>query len=300
MQRRLNQWAQQQYAEGKISPYTYKKTVEWTNRFAKYCQQNYHITTVENITTTNMRNYFANKLVNSPATRQSEYSYLKSFFNWCIDNKHLLESPMRGIKIKYTRTTTNRVLSQQQIHQIVNAIDTQDSYGIQNRCIVELSYATAIRINELIQLNTTDIDLYNRQIIIKHGKGRKQRILPLIHNAVFWLKKYLKTARLQLLKKEKCTALFIGKAGGRVSASYIDRFMKQLREKTNIPGISIHALRHSCATHLLQQGLDIVYIQKLLGHELLTTTQRYLNVDTILLRKQYIKAHPRDGIFVDE
>ena len=118
-----------------------------------------------------------------------------------------------------------------EVHQIVNAIDTQDSYGIQNRCIVELSYATAIRINELIQLNTTDIGLYNCQVIIKHGKGRKQRILPLIHSAVFWLKKYLKTARLQLLKKENCSALFIGKAGARVSASYIDRLMKQLREK---------------------------------------------------------------------
>ena len=206
---------------------------------------------------------------------------------------------MRGIKIKYKKTFANRVLSKQQIHDIVNTINTEDSYGIQNRCIVELSYATAIRISELIQLNTTDIDLHNRQVIIKHGKGRKQRILPLIHLAVFWLKKYLKTARLRLLKKEKCFALFIGKTGGRVSASYIDRLMKQLREKTNIPGISIHALRHSCATHLLQQGLDIVYIQKLLGHDLLTTTQRYLNVDTILLRKQYIKAHPRDNISVD-
>ena len=180
MQQRLNQWAQQQYAEGRRSPYSYKKTLAWTKRFANCMKENYHITTVENITTKAIRNYFANKFPDSSSAKESEYSYLKSFFNWCLDNKYILESPMRGIKIKYKKTFANRVLSKQQIHNTFNTIDTEDSYGIQNRCIVELSYATAIRISELIQLNTTDIDLHNRQVIIKHGKGRKQRILPLI------------------------------------------------------------------------------------------------------------------------
>ncbi len=130
-------------------------------------------------------------------------------------------------------------------------------------------------------------------------KHRRHRPTKQNNNHKTRLKKYLATTRTKLIKKEKCPALFIGKAGGRISASYIDRLMKHLREKTQIPGISIHARRHSCATHLLQQQLNIVYIQRLLGHQYLSTTQRYLNVDSILLKKQYVKAHPRDRICVD-
>ncbi|WP_372370409.1 tyrosine-type recombinase/integrase [Candidatus Uabimicrobium sp. HlEnr_7] len=298
MQRKLEKWALEQRSQGKRTKLSLKKILNWITRFVNYMKQNHKITTLQKLTKKVMTKYFTNNF-KSQATKEIEYYYLKSFFKWCIENNHLISSPIDKIKITTTTTIKNRALTKQQIATIINQITTEDFYGIQNRCIVELSYATAIRINELIQLNTEDIDLESRRIIIKHGKGNKQRILPLIATAVAWLRKYLAKARAKLIKKEKCPALFIGKAGGRISASYIDRLMKRLREKTKIPGISIHALRHSCATHLLQQELNIVYIQRLLGHQNLATTQRYLSVDNVLLRKQYVKAHPRDKIDIN-
>jgi integrase/recombinase XerC len=180
-------------------------------------------------------------------------------------------------------------LSVDEMSQLLDAPDASTPPGRRDRAILELFYASGIRLSELVALDLEDVDLAGRMVRVM-GKGRKERIVPFNQKASAALRAWLKD-RLALTRGD---ALFVNARGGRLTGRSVQRLVARYVSSCSTRfGISPHALRHSFATHLLQAGADLRAIQELLGHVSLSTTQRYTHVNVAQLLDVYRKAHPR-------
>jgi len=180
-------------------------------------------------------------------------------------------------------------LSVDEMSQLLEAPDASTPIGRRDRAILELFYASGIRLSELVALDLEDVDLSGRMVRVM-GKGRKERIVPFNQKASAALRAWLKD-RLALTRGD---ALFVNARGGRLTGRSVQRLVARYVSSCSTRfGISPHALRHSFATHLLQAGADLRAIQELLGHVQLSTTQRYTHVNVAQLLDVYRKAHPR-------
>jgi integrase/recombinase XerC len=190
-------------------------------------------------------------------------------------------------------------LSEREMEALLAAPATDSPLGRRDRAILELFYASGLRLAELAGIDADDIDLAARRVRVL-GKGGKERIVPFNHSTARAVKEYLKD-RHQLMKAggepRRRTArdpLFVNFRGGRLTVRSVDRLVRRYVAATSArTGISPHALRHSFATHLLQRGADLRAIQELLGHSRLSTTQRYTHVNAQQLLASYMKSHPR-------
>ena len=189
-------------------------------------------------------------------------------------------------------------LSESEMEALLAAASADSPLGRRDRAILELFYASGLRVSELAGLGLEDIDLARKMVRVL-GKGRKQRVVPFNTSAARALRAYLERrpagppARLPASGR-RADALFVNHRGGRLTVRSIDRIVRRYVAATSArTGISPHALRHSFATHLLQRGADLRVIQELLGHARLSTTQRYTHVNAAQLVDVYRKAHPR-------
>lgn len=221
---------------------------------------------------------------------------LRSFFNYCfkrglVDKKptQLLVVPKKGRQLPKTTGKTD-------INKMMELPDTDTPSGIQDRAVLELFYGTGIRLNELVELNLTDFDESTRQITVM-GKGAKQRIVPVGRQALNAVKAHRAT-REQLFgpktDADARKALFLAASGQRIYERAIQRMVKKyLMQVSEVTQKSPHMLRHSFATHLLDEGADIRVIKELLGHASLASTQVYTHTSTEHLKNIYSQAHPR-------
>ncbi len=189
------------------------------------------------------------------------------------------------------------------MQELLRAPDDQTPLGRRDRAILELFYASGLRLSELVGLNLEDINL-SRRLVRVRGKGGKQRIVPCNRTAATAIRRYL-TDRPALTRsrsdapapddrKAAAAPLFLNYRGGRLSTRSVDRLVRRYVVQSSAKlGISPHALRHSFATHLLERGADLRAIQELLGHARVSTTQRYTHVNAAQLTQLYRKTHPR-------
>jgi len=184
-------------------------------------------------------------------------------------------------------------LSEEEMKRLLEAPDSDDPLGRRDKAIVELFYASGLRLSELAGLDLDDLNL-SRKMTRVLGKGGKERLVPFNSTAAAALRAYLKD-RDKLLGDSRPShdALFVNYRGGRLTVRSIDRLVRRYAMASTRPEVSPHALRHSFATHLLQRGADLRAIQELLGHSRLSTTQRYTHLDAAQLRDVYKKSHPR-------
>jgi len=295
MRHALKQWIEEKQANGVWSDKTAQHMHYWGKHFALFFKKRYSLHSLSKLKPYHIDTYRKEYLAFlSPWSQYDEYKIIRSFLNWCMDYGLLLSSPIAHWQISGAPKSLPRYLSKEQIQTILNSIDTGTPFGIEQKTIVEMLYATGIRRAELIALDFPDVDISTARIWIHHGKGDKGRIVPIVSSCIRWLKYYLKEARPCLLAGNSCDAFFLNKEGGRISIKNIDFLMKNLRESTKIQGITAHVFRHSCATHLMEQGVPIFYIQALLGHSTVDTTQRYLHLLSHEVQKNYDLAHPRD------
>ena len=220
-------------------------------------------------------------------------SSIKSFFNWLtynsiikINPSELIESPKIGRKLPIN-------ISEEDVEKILSAPDLSSPYGIRDKAMLELLYATGLRISELINLKFNEID-FKRGIVKIAGKGGKERIVPVGETALSWLTDYIDNIRQDLIAENENVYLFLSNRGKQLSRkscwSIINNYSKiSLDSKT----ISPHSLRHAFATHLLNHGADLRSVQMLLGHSSLSTTQIYTHVAKERLIKFHAKFHPR-------
>ena len=172
-----------------------------------------------------------------------------------------------------------------------NAVSADEAHFLRDSAILELLYASGMRVAELVRLDLSDIDFYRGTLHVT-GKGDKQRVVPFGHAADDALRQWIEKGRGQLAE-EGTKAVFVGSRGGRIDQRQVRRIVDRAAKVSGAQGLTPHGVRHSSATHLLEGGADLRVVQELLGHSSLNTTQIYTHVSAQRLQRVYNQAHPR-------
>lgn len=231
------------------------------------------------------------------ATLARRSASVRGFTRWLVAVDHLARDPASRLRAPRSGSRLPRVLTRAQMDGILDGLaaraDGGDPGALRDLAIVELLYASALRVSELVGLECADLDL-ERLTVRVLGKGRKERVVPFGVPARRALEDWLTRGRAVVLADRPTEALFLGTRGGRLGARAVYQTVSALLEA--VPGsgpTGPHALRHTAATHLLDGGADLRAVQELLGHASLGTTQIYTHVSTERLRRAYATAHPR-------
>jgi len=226
------------------------------------------------------------------ATISRKLSALRGFFRFLRRHGVIEEDPARVVSQRRKGRKLMPHLTEPEIDEFLEAPDTAKPTGRRDRAILELLYATGIRVGELVGLDVEDLDPRARLIRVL-GKGRKERIVPLGEPAVRAVEAYLADREKRSVTAGK-RALFLNTRGGRLTDRSVRRLIKKYVDQLALNhNLSPHAIRHSFASHLLARGADLRVIQELLGHVSLSTTQKYIHTSITQLKDAYDKAHPR-------
>ncbi len=225
-------------------------------------------------------------------TRSQYVSAVKCFFDFLERRRVLLVNPAKGVPLP-PRQRLPRALGQAEVQRLLDAPDGATLLGQRNLAVLELLYGTGLRLMECVRLDLIDLDLDGGAILVRDGKGKKDRRVPLTGRARAAIEAYLREARPMLTERDDDGALFVARHGRRLEADGLRVVIRRCAAKAGIKA-STHVLRHSCATHLLQGGADIRHVQELLGHKDISTTAIYTKVDTRALAKVLRRCHPRE------
>jgi integrase/recombinase XerD len=218
---------------------------------------------------------------------------VRTFFRFLIQEGILESNPIEELESPKVAKTLPEILTLREIEQLLEQPNLQTSLGIRDRAMLEILYATGMRVSELTHLPIHQVNLEGGYVLL-YGKGSKERIVPLGSEAMKWITLYLKTARGKLSKGKESPMLFINRSGKGMSRQ---RFWKSLKDYARRAGlrkrITPHLLRHSFASHLLEGGADLRSVQMMLGHVDISTTQIYTHVTGERLKKVHQRYHPR-------
>lgn len=233
-----------------------------------------------------LRSYLNEKSINR------HISSLKGFYLYLVDNNVIRESPLEEIYSLKTKKTLPKYLSVEEVDKLLN-INLKTPFDYRNKAMLEVMYATGLRVSELVGLCFSNIDFENSLIRV-NGKGKKDRIVPLGEIAQYYLKIYINDYRSKLLNKNNYDLIFLNNHGKPISRQGFNFILNNIRKEVKIDkDITPHTLRHSFATHLLERGADIRSIQEMLGHENISTTNIYTYVVNNVLRENYDTYFPR-------
>ncbi len=220
-------------------------------------------------------------------------SSIKSFHQFMYQEEYVNLDVSTHVETPKMERRLPRVLSQTEVEQLLNQPDLTTVAGLRNKAMLELLYATGIRVSELTQLNLNNLHV-SVGFIQTIGKGNRERLIPVGQLATEAIENYLIKARPELLKNKREEALFLNRLGGRLTRQGFWKIVKQLAVKSNInKNLSPHMLRHSFATHLLENGADLRSVQEMLGHADISTTQIYTHITNKRLKDIYKEHHPR-------
>jgi integrase/recombinase XerD len=225
------------------------------------------------------------------ASRASAISNVRRFFAFLASRGHLLRDPAQTIPLPRCPRLPRGILSERQARRLVAAPFPGSVLGKRDRAILETLYGTGIRLGEAVRADVSDLDLREGVLLVRSGKGKKDRVVPVEGRAVVALGIYLSDSRPELVKRVDA-ALFLSREGSRLSIIGLRAVVKRHGDAIGIH-VSPHVLRHTCATHLLRGGADIRHVQELLGHRSLQTTALYTRVAIEDLRQVFARAHPR-------
>jgi integrase/recombinase XerC len=234
----------------------------------------------------------------SAATMARKIATLRSFYRWMDKVTLIATNPMLMIRTPRQAKRLPKAIDVEQVEKLLAAPDSNTLLGARDRAILETLYSTGIRVSELVGINRGDIDEASEALIVR-GKGRRERIVPLGSHALAALRHYTRMLDAAAgtstgIKAEPDSPLFINKHGTRLSTRSVRRKVSKYLTTAGLdPDISPHTLRHSFATHLLDNGADLRSVQELLGHQSLSTTQVYTHLSTQRMRNAYNEAHPR-------
>lgn len=229
-------------------------------------------------------------------TQGARLSAVQGFFRHLFKQGVLFHDPAASLeKPKHHKPLPRGILSDAHVLSLLKAPDVATPLGLRDRAILELLYATGIRNEELRSLKLQDVDRESGQVQVT-GKGTKERVVPVGRIALNWLTLYLQQARPRLVNGCDRGLLFLSRTGRQINGLNLNDVVHKHAKKAGLPeAVTPHALRHTCATHLLRAGADIRHIQVLLGHSSLATTQIYTHVDITDLKKVHRAYHPREN-----
>lgn len=217
---------------------------------------------------------------------------IRSFYQFLLKNKKIKADPTEGIQSPKIEKKAPSVLSSKEIELLLNQPNNAELKGIRDKAMLEFAYATGMRVTEIISLDIDDVDL--KEGFVSCKMGNKKRVIPIGSLSLKALKEYVENVRPILIKDEKDRALFVNINGKRLTRQGFWKIVKYYKEQAHITkDITPHVLRHSFATHLLQNGADLKAIQSMLGHSDISSTQVYMQFQEGNLKNIYKKAHPR-------
>jgi len=218
---------------------------------------------------------------------------VRGLYRFAVREGRIGVDPMENLKAPHAFTALPRYLTSSQVEALLSAPDTSRPLGLRDRAILEVLYATGLRVSELIGLRPADVDL-DLGLLTCMGKGRKERLVPLGGVAQGWVRRYLEQARVVLAGDGREQALFVNHRGRRLSRMGLWLIVRRHAVTAGVEAtLTPHVLRHSFATHLLERGADLRALQEMLGHADISTTQIYTHVTRERLRAVYDKFHPR-------
>ena len=226
----------------------------------------------------------------SPSSVNRLISAVRGFYKFLMFDRHITKNPAEDLQSQQKNAYLPKFLNQTEIEELLAVPDVSGEIGLRNRTILETMYACGLRVSEVCDLRIFDVEL-DAGILTCKGKGNKTRKVPIGKSAVEWLKSYLPVRR----KKENIDIqnLFVSVHGKAISRQDVFHIVKECGEKIGRDDASPHTLRHSFATHLVQNSADIRSVQQMLGHADISTTQIYTHITDQQLRRTYEKFHPR-------
>ncbi len=218
---------------------------------------------------------------------------IRSFFQFCMRKHWMLHNPAKVVSTPKQDKPVPSFLTEEEMKTFLDLPQTNRTLDLRDRAVMELLYATGIRVSELVGINLEDVN-FSEWLIRIRGKGKKERLVPFGRVAEESLRSYLRVRNLINKGKVEIKPVFLNYRGRKLSARSVERIVdKYIRRSAVRRKISPHSLRHSFASHLLSRGADLRVIQELLGHESLATTQKYTHIDLKHLLEVYRKSHPR-------
>jgi len=232
----------------------------------------------------------------SLSTQAKKISAIRTFFSFLVKERYLLYDPSSEIeRPRLSKRLPRGILTQREAAKLLSMPDEGKPLGMRDKAILELFYATGMRNTELRMLKLQDVDLVRGEVRIDHGKGRRSRIVPIGEMAALAISSYLESSRPKLVKERDDGWLFLSVRGMRLERARASAIVVRYAKKAGIKTpITCHSLRHSCATHMLKNNAGLRYIQDLLGHQCLSTTQIYTKVELSDLKRVHAKCHPRN------
>jgi integrase/recombinase XerD len=227
------------------------------------------------------------------STQRERLQALKGWFQWLTRRNVLLHNPASELELpRMEKPLPVHGLSREEIERLRNRFDLTDPLGVRDRAILEMFYATGLRRAEVGRLGLTDVSVERGTVTVRQGKGKKDRVVPLGAHAAYWFEKYVREVRPRLVLDAREQALFITAYGEAFALDVLSNMVSDWLKASGVAKGSCHLLRHTCATHMLEGGADIRYVQQLLGHEDLNTTAIYTQVAIRQLIEVHARCHP--------
>jgi len=241
--------------------------------------------------------YYYRKSNGQPMGFGTQHNYLaavKAWFKWLTQENYLPSNPASEVQgVRVSQTLPEAVLGVDEVESILTSVDVNDIEGLRNRALLEVLYSTGIRRTELCGPHISDIDHTRHSLFVRQGKGGKDRCIPIGERALTWVARYIEQARPKLLIDMMEQHLFLSQYGEAFSPSYLGHLVKRLLEKAGIERTgSCHLFRHAMATHMLENGAELRYIQAILGHSNINTTTIYTHLSIETLRQVHESTHP--------
>ena len=237
---------------------------------------------------------FLNKRKDSKATISRKLSSLRSFYKYLVKNEKVKTNPFLLVSSPKKEKRIPKFINYNDMDEIFNVPDINTPIGLRDRLILEILYSSGIRVSELVNIKIKDIDFSNRTILIL-GKGNKERMVSFDEYALDVMNLYMKNSRNTLLESISSEYLVVGKKQSKLTTRRVEQIVDDIIKKTSLKlNVTPHMFRHTFATHLLDNGCDLLAVQELLGHESLATTEIYTHVSNEHLRNVYLKCHPRN------
>lgn len=246
------------------------------------------------VTSKDMKEYIENlkEIGKKPSTISRNIASIRSFYQYEVKNKIMKEDPTEGIQSPKVEKRVPSILTSNEVSLLLEQPKSSDLKGIRDKAMLEFAYATGMRVTEIISLNIEDVNLEDGYVLCKNGS--KNRTIPIGNLSLKALKEYVNNSRNVLIKSEDTKALFVNVNGSRLTRQGFWKIIKYYKEQAHIAKeITPHVLRHSFATHLLQNGADLKSIQAMLGHSDILSTQVYMQFQDDSIKDIYRKAHPR-------
>jgi integrase/recombinase XerD len=228
------------------------------------------------------------------STQRNRLGVLKDFFRWLTRQDVILHNPASEVELpRMEKRLPQDVLTLPEVERLLAVPDVSDPLGVRDRAMLELFYSTGIRRTELCRIELPDVNTERRTLHVRLGKGKKDRVVPVGARAVAWLERYLKEVRPRLCLDTRTPALFLTGYGDAFNPDVVSRMVSAWLKQADLKRKGCcHVLRHTCATHMLENGADIRFIQQLLGHEKLDTTAIYTEVSIKQLQEVHARCHP--------